>query len=232
MATHNANNERIKRRYFVLSEGSQAPQRGDGGRGRQGFGAVRGRHQVPGLQGVPLRAGHRLQEAPGRAETARRPGSKLSKATLNATLAHLKRFFQWLAGQAGLQVAASVFRRRLFQPVGKGRARCDGAARTGRADPGAGEARHRADAGRDRDRAPKPRAGRLHAADRRAGQRHRLDEAEACRPAGGLRLPGRSRGSDQVQQDLHDLLLPGRRGDSPDRRGLGDLSAGGEALGQ
>ena len=28
-------------------------------------------------------------------------GGKLSKATLNATLAHLKRFFEWLAGQPG-----------------------------------------------------------------------------------------------------------------------------------
>ena len=28
-------------------------------------------------------------------------GGKLSKATLHATLAHLKRFFEWLAGQPG-----------------------------------------------------------------------------------------------------------------------------------
>lgn len=28
-------------------------------------------------------------------------GGKLSKATLHATLAHVKRFFQWLAGQPG-----------------------------------------------------------------------------------------------------------------------------------
>jgi len=34
-------------------------------------------------------------------QKGRRSGKKLSKATLNTTLAHLKRFFQWLAGQPG-----------------------------------------------------------------------------------------------------------------------------------
>jgi integrase len=34
-------------------------------------------------------------------QVSRSSGQKLSKATLHATLAHLKRFFQWLAGQPG-----------------------------------------------------------------------------------------------------------------------------------
>jgi integrase len=34
-------------------------------------------------------------------QRSQRSGKKLSKATLHATLAHLKRFFQWLAGQPG-----------------------------------------------------------------------------------------------------------------------------------
>lgn len=34
-------------------------------------------------------------------QNGQQSGKKLSKATLNSTLAHLKRFFQWLAGQPG-----------------------------------------------------------------------------------------------------------------------------------
>ena len=34
-------------------------------------------------------------------QKGQRSGEKLSKATLHATLAHLKRFFHWLAGQPG-----------------------------------------------------------------------------------------------------------------------------------
>ena len=43
---------------------------------------------------IAKRAGNCVQRA-------KRSGEKLSKATLNAPLAHLKRFFQWLAGQPG-----------------------------------------------------------------------------------------------------------------------------------
>ena len=34
-------------------------------------------------------------------QKGQRSGAKLSKATLNATLAHVNRFFHWLAGQPG-----------------------------------------------------------------------------------------------------------------------------------
>jgi excinuclease UvrABC nuclease subunit len=48
-------------------------------------------------------------------------------------------------------------------------------------------------------------------ADRRAGQCHRVDEAEARQPDRGLRGSGCTGGQDEVQQDLHHLLFPGRR---------------------
>lgn len=100
MTTHNADNERIKRRYFAYLKEAK-------------------RHSEPTVDAVAkalarfevdtkyrdFRAFHfeqaiafkrRLAE-----QRAQRSGEKLSKATLNATLAHVKRFFYWLAGQPG-----------------------------------------------------------------------------------------------------------------------------------
>ncbi|MCG3203336.1 MAG: Tyrosine recombinase XerC [Gammaproteobacteria bacterium] len=99
-ANHNADNERIKRRYFAYLKEAK-------------------RHSEPTVDAVAkalarfeadtrhrdFKAFHfeqaiafkkRLAE-----EKAQRSGEKLSKATLNATLAHCKRFFQWLAWQPG-----------------------------------------------------------------------------------------------------------------------------------
>jgi len=100
MTTHNADNERIKRRYFAYLKEAK-------------------RHSEPTVDAVAkaldrfevdtkhrdFKTFHfeqaiafkkRLAEQKGQ-----RSGEKLSKATLNATLAHVKRFFHWLAGQPG-----------------------------------------------------------------------------------------------------------------------------------
>jgi len=100
MTTHSANNERIKRRYFAYLKEAN-------------------RHSEPTVDAVAkaldrfevdtkhrdFKAFHfelaiafkrRLAE-----QRSRQTGEKLSKATLHATLAHLKRFFHWLAGQPG-----------------------------------------------------------------------------------------------------------------------------------
>ena len=100
MTTHNADNERIKRRYFAYLKEAK-------------------RHSEPTVDAVAkalarfeadtkhrdFKAFHfeqaiafkkRLAEQKGQ-----RSGEKLSKATLHATLAHVKRFFHWLAGQPG-----------------------------------------------------------------------------------------------------------------------------------
>jgi integrase len=100
MTTHNASNERIKRRYFAYLKEAK-------------------RHSEPTVDAVAkaldrfevytkhrdFRAFHFEQAIAFKKHLAEQKGQrsaeKLSKATLNATLAHIKRFFHWLAGQPG-----------------------------------------------------------------------------------------------------------------------------------
>ena len=100
MTTHNANNERIKRCYFSYLKEAK-------------------RHSEPTVDAVAkaldrfevdtkhrdFRAFHFEQAVAFKKhlteQRSQQSGEKLSKATLHATLAHLKRFFQWLAGQPG-----------------------------------------------------------------------------------------------------------------------------------
>jgi integrase len=100
MTTHNPDNERIKRRYFAYLKEAK-------------------RHSEPTVDAVAkalarfesdtrhrdFKAFHFEQAIAFKKhlaeQKAQRSGEKLSKATLNATLAHCKRFFQWLAGQPG-----------------------------------------------------------------------------------------------------------------------------------
>lgn len=100
MTNHNPNNERIKRAYFTyLKEAkrhseatvdavAKALDRFESYNKRRDFKAF---HYQ---QAVAFK--NHLSEQKGQ-----QSGEKLSKATLNATLANLKRFFQWLAGQPG-----------------------------------------------------------------------------------------------------------------------------------
>ena len=100
MTTHNADNERIKRRYYAYLKEAK-------------------RHSEPTVDAVAkalarfeadtrhrdFKAFHFEQAIAFKKHLAeqkgQRSGEKLSKATLNATLAHVKRFFHWLAGQPG-----------------------------------------------------------------------------------------------------------------------------------
>jgi integrase/recombinase XerD len=100
MAEHNPLNERIKRQYFAYLKEAK-------------------RHSEPTVDAVAkalarfesdtkfrdFRMFHFQQAIAFKNHLAEQQsalsGEKLSKATLNATLAHLKRFFQWLAGQPG-----------------------------------------------------------------------------------------------------------------------------------
>jgi len=100
--THSPSNERIKRQYFVFLKEAK-------------------RHSEPTVDAVAkalnrfetytkfrdFKTFHTQQVvafkkylAEQRSESS---GEKLSKATLSATLSHLKRFFQWLAGQPGFK---------------------------------------------------------------------------------------------------------------------------------
>ncbi len=100
MEKYNPINERIKRRYFVyLKEAKRQCQatvddvatalaRFEGDTGYRDFKAFHYEHAIAFKR--------RLAESKSKVT-----GDKLSKATLYSTLAHLKRFFQWLAGQSG-----------------------------------------------------------------------------------------------------------------------------------
>jgi integrase len=100
MTTHNANNERIKRRYFVyLKEAKRhSEQTVDAvAKALARFEAYT-KHR-------DFKAFHFEQAVAFKRHLANQPnqqtGKKLSKATLHSTLAHLRRFFLWLAGQPG-----------------------------------------------------------------------------------------------------------------------------------
>ena len=100
MQTHNASNERIKRQYFAFLKEAK-------------------RHSEATVDAVAkalarfeadtkfrdFKAFHHEQAIAFKKHLAEQDskvtGEKLSKATLHATLADLKRFFQWLAGQPG-----------------------------------------------------------------------------------------------------------------------------------
>ena len=96
MAMHNANNGRIKRRYFVfLKEAKQQSEDSVDAvaKALARFAAVTRYRDFKAFhfeQAVAFKRHLTEQTSPA-------TGGKLSKATLRATLAHLKRFFQWLA---------------------------------------------------------------------------------------------------------------------------------------
>src|SRR5262245_24385323 len=100
MAEHNAVNERVKRKYFsYLKEAKR--------RSEETVDAVA--HALARFEAYTkfrdFKAFHIEQAVAFKEKLAEQDsevtGDKLSKATLYATLAHLKRFFQWLAGQPG-----------------------------------------------------------------------------------------------------------------------------------
>ena len=100
MTTHNADNERIKRRYFAyLKEANRyseptvdavakALARFECDTKHRAF------KKFHAEQAIAFK--RRLAE-----QKNQQTGKKLSKATVNSTVAHLKRFFHWLAGQPG-----------------------------------------------------------------------------------------------------------------------------------
>ena len=100
MATHNPDNERVKRRYFAFLKEAK-------GQSEDSVDAVAkalARFEAD-TRHRDFKAFHFEQAVAFKKRLAdqnsQTTGGKLSKATLNATLAHLKRFFQWLAGQPG-----------------------------------------------------------------------------------------------------------------------------------
>jgi integrase len=102
MKTHNAENERIKRRYLAFQKEAK-------------------RHSEASIDGIAkalarfetytkykdFKAFHFQQAVSFKnslaEQKAERSGERLSKATMHSTLANLKRFFQWLADQPGFR---------------------------------------------------------------------------------------------------------------------------------
>ncbi len=115
MTKHNADNERIKRKYFCYLKEAK-------------------RHSEPTVDAAAkaldrfeictkhrdFKAFHFEQAIAFKRHLAEQHGQqsreKLSKATLYATLTQLKRFFQWLAWQPGYR-SRPVFRCRVFQSI-------------------------------------------------------------------------------------------------------------------
>src|SRR3989344_3053461 len=100
MTTHNANNERIKRRYFAYLKEAKRHSEST----VDAVAKALDRFEVD-TKHRDFRVFHYEQAVAFKKHLAeqrsQQSGEKLSKATLHATLAHLKRFFQWLAGQPG-----------------------------------------------------------------------------------------------------------------------------------
>jgi site-specific recombinase XerD len=100
MSKSNAENERIKRRYFAyLKEASRYSEQSVDAVAKalarfEQYTKLRDFKAFHHQQAVAFK--HHLAE-----QRAERTGDKLSKATLHATLNHLKKFFYWLAGQPG-----------------------------------------------------------------------------------------------------------------------------------
>jgi site-specific recombinase XerD len=100
MSKHNAQNERIKRKYFAYLKEAQRysePSVDAAAKAISGFEThTRFRDFKAYHYEQAIAFKRHLAE-----ETAQRTGEKLSKATLHATLTQLQKYFFWLAGQPG-----------------------------------------------------------------------------------------------------------------------------------
>src|ERR1700730_13161711 len=100
MPTHNPDNERIKRRYFAYLK--EAKRRGEPS--VDAAAKALNRFEVH-TRFRDFKAFHYEQAVAFKRHLAEqsnmRTGARLSKATLHSTLAALKAFFLWLAGQPG-----------------------------------------------------------------------------------------------------------------------------------
>jgi len=100
MATHNPENERIKRRYFAYLKEARRQSEAtidQVAKGLSRFEEDTGHRDFRGFhieQAIAFKR-HLAQQVSASS------GRTLSKATVHGTLAHLKRFFHWLAGQPG-----------------------------------------------------------------------------------------------------------------------------------
>ena len=102
MGTHNPINERVKRRYFVyLKEANRYSE-------STVDAVAKALNRFETYTKYRAFKTFHFQQAVGfkkhlADQQSKASGERLSKATLSATLSHLKRFFHWLAGQPGFK---------------------------------------------------------------------------------------------------------------------------------
>src|SRR5947209_261309 len=102
MANHNAQNERVKRRYFAYLK--EAKRHGEATVDATAKALNRFETYT---KNRDFRSFH-FEQAIGFKkhlveQKGEQSGDRLNKATCHATLAHLKRFFQWLAWEPGFK---------------------------------------------------------------------------------------------------------------------------------
>src|SRR6478735_834073 len=100
MPKHNANNERIKRRYFAFLKEAKRHAKETVDAAAMALARFEAYNDYRDFKSfhVEQAIGFKKHLA---SQVSQKTTGKLSKATLHATLANLKRFFQWLSGQQG-----------------------------------------------------------------------------------------------------------------------------------
>lgn len=100
MATHNPENERIKRRYFVFLKEAKRQSEDSVDAAAKALARFEAANRYRDFKAFHFEQAVAFKKYLA-AQNSLTTGGKLSKATLHATLAHLKRFFQWLADKPG-----------------------------------------------------------------------------------------------------------------------------------
>ena len=210
MVEHNANNERIKRQYFVFLKEAKRHSEATVDAVAKALARFEGYSKFRDFKAfhTDLAVAFKKHLAE---QDSKVTGEKLSKATLHATLAELKRFFQWLAGQPGYKSRLKYSDAEFFNLSDK-ETRIATAQRE-KKFPTLEQVKHVIGAMPSNSEIEQRRscAPGVYPTDRRAGQRHCFNDAQARRPCGKLRLPGRPRCEYQSEQDLHYILFPRRR---------------------
>lgn len=100
MPTHNPNNERIKRQYLAYLKEARRQSEASVDAAARALASFEADTKFRDFRAFHVEQAiafkRRFSE-----QNSQATGEKLSKATLHATFAHLKRFFLWLAGQPG-----------------------------------------------------------------------------------------------------------------------------------
>ena len=100
MKKHDPNNERIKRQYFIFLKEAKRQSESSVDAVAKALNRFEVYTKYRDFKSFHFRQAVAFKNLLAR-QKGQQSGKMLSKATLNSTLAHLKRFFQWLAGQPG-----------------------------------------------------------------------------------------------------------------------------------